>query len=317
MKHLESAFAGKNSLWRYAVMLVAVFIAINTIGGIPLYVSMITEAATSPDSLLQLSKNPSDLSILGIGPLEGLVMMLFPFLVGIFAFRILFKPLHLRHFNNVINGTSSIRWNRIVVSALVWTTISLIYLFIYKGFDPSNFKLNNISSSLYILVAISLLLIPFQASFEEVIFRGYLMQGFAVLVKNRWLPLILTSLGFGLLHLPNPEVKEFGLLAMLPQYVMFGLLFGITTILDDGIEIALGAHTANNIFLSIMVTNSSSTLQTPAVFEQLEIMPWIEFGGLILSSLLFLFVMGRLFNWGSFRVLLGRLSQEEGQNYSP
>ena len=91
----------------------------------------------------------------------------------------------------------------------------------------------------------------------------------------------MTSILFGLMHALNPEVKEFGFFTMMPQYILFGLIFGIITILDDGIEAAMGAHAANNIFLSIMVTNSSSALQTPALYEQQNIYPWTEFAGII------------------------------------
>ena len=70
------------------------------------------------------------------------------------------------------------------------------------------------------------------------------------------------------MHVMNPEIKEFGFLTMMPQYISFGLLFGIISVLDNGIELAIGAHAANNIFLSIFVTQKSSTLQTVAMFEQ-------------------------------------------------
>jgi membrane protease YdiL (CAAX protease family) len=167
-----------------------------------------------------------------------------------------------------INGTSYIRWNKFFISALVWTFLSAVYLIVYLKTDPTNFSLNNKSFTLVYLVIISFLFIPFQAAFEEILFRGYLMQGFAVLAGNRWFPLIMTSLLFGLLHAFNPEVKSFGFFTMIPQYLLFGLLFGIIAILDDGIEAAMGAHAANNIFLSILVTNSSSALQTSALYEQ-------------------------------------------------
>jgi membrane protease YdiL (CAAX protease family) len=48
------------------------------------------------------------------------------------------------------------------------------------------------------------------------------MQGFAAMVKNRWFPLIMTSILFGLMHSFNPEVKEFGFFTMMPQYIAFG-----------------------------------------------------------------------------------------------
>ena len=78
---------------------------------------------------------------------------------------------------------------------------------------------------------------------------------------------MMTSVLFGLMHAFNPEVEEFGFFTMMPQYILFGLIFGIVTILDDGIEAAIGAHAANNIFLCIMVTHNSSALQTPAVYR--------------------------------------------------
>ncbi len=55
-----------------------------------------------------------------------------------------------------------------------------------------------------------ILLLPIQTSAEEYLFRGYLMQGIGIISGNRWLPLILTSLAFGLMHYANPEIAKFG-----------------------------------------------------------------------------------------------------------
>ena len=131
--------------------------------------------------------------------------------------------------------------------------------------------------------------IPFQAAFEEVIFRGYLMQGFAAMYRDTdGFPLIMTSVLFGLMHAFNPEVKEFGFFTMMPQYIVFGLIFGIITILDDGIEASMGAHAANNIFLVIMVTNKSSALQTPALYEQISIfIPGLNLPDWLISGYLY------------------------------
>jgi hypothetical protein len=190
--------------------------------------------------------------------------------------------------------------------------LSVIYLIIYLKVDPSNFSLNSPPvKTLLILVIISLVFIPFQAAFEEVLFRGYLMQGFAVLFRNRWLPVILTSLFFGLMHAFNPEVKEFGFFTMIPQYIVFGLVFGIMAVADDGIESAIGAHTANNIFLCIMVTHKSSALQTSAVYEQLNIFPWGEFVALLITGILFIIILGVLFKWKDMSILTGKISAAE------
>src|SRR5659263_611615 len=93
--------------------------------------------------------------------------------------------------------------------------------------DPGSYILNNTSGSLITLAILSLTLIPFQAGFEEILFRGYLIQGFAYLSRNRWLPIVATSVLFGLMHALNPEVKEYGFFIMIPQYIIFVLIMAI------------------------------------------------------------------------------------------
>jgi uncharacterized protein len=303
MNHLESTFTGKNNFWRYAVMIAAVLVAANTIGAFPLIIAMAMRSASNPDIFSQLAANPNDFSSLGLDPNSGLVMMLFPFIAGLVTFILLVYSLNNRTIRQTINGTNKIRWNHFFISGLIWISLSAVYLFVYMKIDPSNFTLNNTTVSLIILIAITILFIPFQAAFEEVLFRGYLMQGFAAVMKNRWFPLLMTSLMFGLMHAFNPEVKEFGFYTMMPQYIVFGLIFGAITILDDGIEAAMGAHTANNIFLCIMVTNKSSALQTPALYVQNNIFPWTEFLGLVISGIVFILVLKYLFKWEGFSLL--------------
>ncbi len=317
MYHLETSFTGKNGLWRYVVMFVAVLIASNTIGGIPLFVAYMTKAASDPGVLEKISSDPGSLATIGLDQNFSFFAMLFPFLIGLITFALLIKALNGRTFGMTLNGSGAFRWNRFFKAGFVWLALSVLYLFIYLKADPSNFVLNNTTGSLATLILLSVLFVPFQAAFEEVLFRGYLMQGFTVLSRNRWVPLVMTSLLFGLMHSFNPEVEEFGFLTMMPQYVLFGLVFGIIAVLDDGIEAAIGAHAANNIFLCIMVTHSSSALQTPAVYEQQVIYPWIEFAGLLVSGIIFLLILKKIFGWGSFTRLAGKVEPVASEPQSP
>ena len=307
MNHLESTFTGKNSFWRYIVMFVIVLLVSNSIGALPLFIAIFIKSGSNPAVLSQIAANPNDFSPIGLNPTVVFVMMIFPFIAGLMAFIVLVKPLNGRSLGMIINGTAKIRWKRFFISAAVWLILSCLYLFFYIKIDPSNFTINNKTLSLLTLTAISLLLIPFQAAFEEVLFRGYLMQGFAAMVRNRWFPVIMTSVLFGLMHALNPEVKEYGFFTMMPQYIVFGLIFGIITILDDGIEAAMGAHTANNIFLCIMVTNQSSALQTPALYEQFNVHPWTEFGALIISGILFILILKMIFKWENISLIFKKI----------
>ncbi|MBA4322992.1 MAG: CPBP family intramembrane metalloprotease domain-containing protein, partial [Odoribacter sp.] len=121
----------------------------------------------------------------------------------------------------------------------------------------------------------------------------------------------MTSILFSLMHAINPEVKDFGFFTMMPQYLLFGLVFGIVSIMDDGIEVAMGAHAANNIFLCIFLTNSSSALQTSALYEQKNVYPWAEFPGLLIASVIFVFVLKMIFRWEDFSRLWGKVYKKE------
>jgi membrane protease YdiL (CAAX protease family) len=298
-------------------MVAMLFAATNTVGAIPLLIAMGIKSAANPLVISQLAENPNDLSVLGLDPNIYLLTMIFPFLIGLGTFITLIRPLNGRSFFQVVNGGNSFRWDRFLISGLVWTIVSAIYLVVSLKVDDANFIINNKSLSLIPLIIISVLLIPFQAAFEEVLFRGYLMQGFAVLVRSRWFPLLMTSILFALMHVLNPEVKDFGFWTMMPQYLLFGLIFGVITILDDGIEAALGAHAANNVFLCIMVTNESSTLQTPALFEQLEINPWFDLLSMLLMGILVILILKKIFRWSSFSVLVNKIDNKPVTSQMP
>lgn len=126
-------------------------------------------------------------------------------------------------------------------SFLLWAGVSILsFLYVYFK-SPENFIWNFKLIPFLILVLIGTILIPIQTSTEEYVFRGYLMQGFANLAKNKWFPLLMTSLIFGSMHWFNPEVTKMGNIIMI-YYIGTGLFLGIITLMDEGIELALGFH---------------------------------------------------------------------------
>lgn len=298
---MTAPFSGKNAFWRYFLGGVAPFLVSNIIGAIPLGIVIISQ--TIGGSPLPQKGGMPDFELMGIDLNIGLALMLFPFILAFFTMVWLIRPLHNRSFGTVVNGGRKVRWGRMMFSAFVWIAMSALWLLYSVRSDPGNFTLSNTTGTLLILAALSVFLIPFQAAFEEVLFRGYLMQGFAVLARNRWVPIVATSVLFGLMHSLNPEVQEYGFLTMIPQYVFFGLVFAVLTMLDDGIELAIGAHAANNAFLSVFLTHKDSALQTPAMYEQMEIYPWKDFAGLVIMSVVFVAIMAIVYRWKDIRRL--------------
>jgi len=119
---------------------------------------------------------------------------------------------------------------------------------------------------------VSLLLIPLQSGTEEIIFRGYLNQGFGHLLKNKWVAFIITSVLFASMHLANPEsvsgAEGGGLnhLLVMSGYFLFGFILCIIVYFEGGLEAVIGVHAANNMFAAIFVNYEGSVLPTPSLF---------------------------------------------------
>lgn len=302
MKHLERALDKQNQWWKYLVIFISGFVTANLIGALPLLIVIVIKIVKSGGVGMPNPDNLMDLSVYGIHPNIGLVLLIVPFVVGLITVALLFKPLHKRTWKEVINGTNSIRWERFFFAMIIWGCMMGIYLLFDYYTHPDNFIIQLNLTSFIPLIIISLLLIPFQSTFEELLFRGYLAQGVAAWTRSRWLAIIIPALLFTFMHSLNPEVKEYGFWLTMPQYMIFGLIFGLTTILDDGIEIAMGAHAANNIFISIFISNEASALQTTALFEQLRIDQVRETWMLLLVSLVFITILTLKYKW-KFSVL--------------
>jgi len=180
------------------------------------------------------------------------------------------KFLHNRSIKSLHTAASKIRWSRglqafVVTWAVLGTFTAVLH---FTGISPvkSNFGAERFIS--YSLVC--LLFLPLQSGTEEIIFRGYLNQGFHHMIKNKWVVFIITSLMFMAMHLANPEAlagKESGLhILTMSSYFLFGFIACLMVWMDDGLESAIGFHAANNTFAGIFVNYEGSVIPTPSLF---------------------------------------------------
>lgn len=307
MNHLERALDGQNQVWKYIVIILIGFVATNFVGSLPLIIVM---AIKNFQGFTSNPENILDLSAYGIDLNTGLVLLLLPFVIGLLILIPLIKNLHKRSFSEVINGTRKIRWNRFFFSAGIWALLMSAALFIDYLTSPQDYVLSFNLLNLIPLIVIALIIIPFQTTFEEFMFRGYLTQGVAAWTRNRWLALVIPALLFGFMHILNPEIKEYGFWMVMPQYILFGLIFGIMIIMDDGLETAMGAHAANNIFLCIFVTSKGSALQTYALFEKINITPSVmDTLELLITGGILIIILGIKYKW-KFSVLTKKVEIE-------
>lgn len=297
---IELAQKGDNQWWRYLISLV-VIIAVVLLAQIPLtaYIlsgNQIPSGGNLADAL--------DFRAMGLDRNIGLALMLLPFAAGLWAVLFSVKVIHNRSQISVINPMSAFRWHHFLMGFVIWFSVALLTELIGYISDPDAFEFRFDPAAFFMLLAVVLILIPLQSAFEEVLFRGWLMQGLGVLFRNKWAPVIISSCAFGLMHIANPEMAAFGTDLMLVNYSLFGLFIALVAVADEGLEIPIGIHAANNIFASIMVTSPSSALQTDALFLVEDAgKGWTTFGWIIPAVVLFL-ILKKKFNWdlmGSLR----------------
>jgi membrane protease YdiL (CAAX protease family) len=294
---LEQALIPENKFWKYLIGSLLIIFA-SLIGQMPF------AAAVAVKSIMDGQPIPSDNNLLltALEPNLTLFFLMLPFVVAFAGIYFIVKHLHKQKFLSVTTARKQVDWSRILFSFSVWAAISLISFLVFYLISPEKLMWNFKAVPFFILLLIGSILIPMQTSTEEYIFRGYLMQGFAVLARNKWFPLLTTSLIFGLMHIFNPEVEKMGYIIMV-YYIGTGLFLGIITLMDDGLELALGFHAANNLIGALLVTSDWSAFQTHSLFKDLSepsagldvLLP------VVIIYPLLLIIFGKKYNWTGWK----------------
>ena len=262
MNYIQQAFKGNNEWYYWAFTIVLIFIGWQFIGILPLLGVAIRYSANMSEFEAAVQNN---FMTLGIDKNLFLFLMILTFIFGLIALILGVKFIHRRTFRSLVTSRKSVDFKRFWFGFISWGIIALIVIIIEIFLSPENYVWNFNPVPFFTLVVVSCLFLPFQTSFEELLFRGYFMQGLGILVKNRWFPLLLTSVCFGLLHGANPEVEKLGPVSMV-FYIGTGFFYGITTLMDEGTELALGLHASNNIVAAFLVTTDWMVFRTDALY---------------------------------------------------
>jgi len=118
----------------------------------------------------------------------------------------------------------------------------------------------------------------------------------------KFTPLIITSLIFGLLHMANPEVEKLGYLILF-FYIGTGLFLGIITLMDEGMELALGFHAGNNLVGIILVTANWTAFQSESLLKDVA-EPTIGFDvflPLLIVYPIFYIIMAKAYKWNNWK----------------
>lgn len=299
MDFIKQAYNGKNEFWRYLIGALIVFTA-SSVGQIPFIIAVFVKAIKDGTNVYSLDET-NMMSYLE--PNLNIFLLLLSFAFALFGLWITVKYLHQQALKIIITARKKIDWKRFGFAFLFWGIISVGMIYADYATNPENYEWNFELNRFLILCVIAIVLVPIQTSVEELVFRGYLMQAFGFLAKNRWFPLVMTSVIFGGMHVFNPEVGKLGYSIMI-YYIGTGFFLGILTLMDEGMELSLGFHAANNLFTALLVTANWTAFQTHSVLKDVSD-PSLEFIDLVLPVFIIypilLLIFAKVYKWTNWK----------------
>lgn len=150
---------------------------------------------------------------------------------------------------------------------------------------------------------IVVLLVPFQAAAEELVFRGLFMQVIGSWLRSPWLAILLPTVAFALAHI-------YDVWGMLSVGVM-GIVAAWLTWRTGGLEAAIAIHVVNNLIaFGIMTTGLSGSTAQEAETGGSWVSILVQGAGLLLFLVLAVWVFRRG-GYGRTRIDLVRVPMTE------
>lgn len=280
---LEAARHGKNGWWRYALGAVFLFFVAFIVGALPLLAAVL---------LTQLDGNPATGfdrgtgMLIGTDPLLTFVLLMCSFVALLLGLALVASVLHRRSPVTLVTPGRPIHWRRVAQGLVVWVLLIAVTSLVEAVVFPGRYTLTFDLRRWLPFALVALVLVPIQAGSEELLFRGYVLQGLGLLTRSPLLLAVASALPFALLHFANPEVEQHFWLVM-GYYFVFGMGMALITLRDNSLELAIGVHAGNNLFGALLANFAGSALQTPAIFTADGFDPLFNFVGVVVVLGLF------------------------------
>lgn len=162
----------------------------------------------------------------------------------------------------LVNVRGRIDGRRIVLGFAAWFALSAASSVFDWFLHPADYRYTFLPRVFLPFLAVCIVLLPIQCWAEELFFRGWVLRWAARLPKAS--QAIISGVVFAAPHLGNPEAAQQTWLALTAWFTL-GLGWAWVSARDGGIELALGAHLANNAFSLLIVGYDEGALPTAAV----------------------------------------------------
>ena len=312
MNYFSKVREGKNEWYLYVIGFVLTILG-YVLGQMPLFLVAKLYSEDFPDSTNALNTAVADNDFESLGMSNNLTffLMLCMFFGATAVLWLAVKYLHQKNFIHLITPDAKIDINRIFFGFGIWFIAGLVVELGTNWMGASSLTLQFDPGKFFVLFLIALFFLPIQTSFEEFFVRGYLMQGLALLFKNKVVLMVLSSFLFASLHLMNPEIEKYGMGIMLTYYILAGAVLALFTIMDGRLELALGIHFATNFYGTTVSTYEGSVLQTDALYRGAEINPYLNVLVLVIMSTLFYIFASKIYGWRKISYIFEPVVTEE------
>jgi len=286
---IEQGYKGNIGLWKYWIPILG-FSALMVVN----YIMTIN----SPVDVDVMMKNFID----KVGLNVFFILAIGPLVAGFFIILGWVYLVHGQSLTSLTTSRNKVDWKRVLFAFLLWSGITALMIFGDIVMSPEDYVFNFKPIPFLILMVMAVILVPLQTSFEEYMFRGHLMQGLGIMAKNRWVPLIITSILFGIMHAANPEVGKLGY-GIMVFYIGTGFFLGILTLMDEGLELALGFHAANNLTAALLVTADWTAFQTNSIYKDVSepTFGWDILIPVLVIYPILLWVFSKKYGWSNWK----------------
>lgn len=305
--YLNSGFVnGQNQWWMYVLTILVTALTYLLAPAITSFYLFIraTSKGVSETELIENSNKLFDYRIVGVDKNVVVLALLGIFVITALGFVTMLRRVHHKTLTSVLTGYERFRTGRFWFAFAVWGAQVVITALVGYFSDPGSVRIIFDPFGFTVSLLMLFFLMPIQTGIEEVLFRGYLVQGLSLLFRNGLVPLLITSFLFGSAHMSNPEVTRHGWPIMLTYYSAFGFFMGAITLIDEGLELAIGIHFANNFISSLLVTTPEGVLQTHAIFETSEENPYIEMLLWVAMAAITFAIFCWRYRWKNFKLLI-------------
>ena len=265
-QYLDLVHRGQNDWWRYVLGISVIVFSWLILGWLP-YAMVVMRG--------------------GDGLLTRFIAINFSIIMMLGGLAVAMKFIHRRPLMTLVSSERVIDWKRIARGALVWGVIGLAIALIEHLLYPERYYFSFNPERFFLFAAVALVLTPLQTATEELVFRGYVMQGLGLVVKAQASVAVLSAIIFALPHLLNPEVQQHGPALLGASYFVIGLVLAAVTLRDGRLELAIGVHAANNLLLVLVTNYEGSALESESIFTARELDPAYSLITLTIGALLF------------------------------